>query len=285
MLKLPSKQTLFSVLFVVIFLLSIFVKLGIIPESIKICAQADYPNPEDCTTDNILYAPFWWAFRTINYYGGLITALATVAIGWFTFTLWQTSIEQGALTRQALKISKDTLSHTQDADVTTQRAYLSRQSIGAVDLKQFLTDDGKKIARFEYTPVWENNGATPAINVKFCAINPIICVEEPNKNFTPIEIEMGELPRITIGARQTMSGGSVAIPINDLIQCSNQKCKIFLIFRLEYNDVFRDTPLRVVQYCEELRFNGFAPISDVPIPIGGISPFTLYGYPRFQIYS
>jgi hypothetical protein len=217
------------------------------------------------------------AGEAIDKHNPVVTAIATVFIAFFTLTLWNATTEQGRLTNAIL-------GHTVHTDITTQRAYLGRRSVDSVDFKIFLTDDGKKMLRLEITPTWENNGATPAINVKFCAFEPMICVSEPATNAVPIEIQMGELPRIAIGARQTMAGGSIAIKIEDLVKCSKRECKIFCIFRLEYNDVFIDTPIRIVQYCEELRYAGIGPITDIQ-PGSTNIPFVLYGYARFQIYS
>lgn len=218
--------------------------------------------------------------------------ISDVAIVFFTYCLVVVGAFQAWYllrtmreTAIAAKATKDALDHTIDTDVITQRAYLARRSVNSVDVKPFATDDGEKYIRFEYTPVWENNGATPAINVTFCALKPIICSDDIPVGTKPEVIQMGALPKIAIGARQMMAGGTVAVAIEDLIKCSRRECKIFLIFRLEYNDIFRDTPLRIVQYCEELRFSGVDPVSDNPLPIGSIWPFMLYGDARFQIYS
>lgn len=172
-----------------------------------------------------------------------------------------------------------------NTDITTQRAYIGRRSVESVQWQQYVANDGRRIDRMEITCIWENNGATPAINVTFCAIQPIVCPDDIPDDFEPSKIETGPLPKIGIGSRQTMAGGSVAIPIADLIRCSRRECRIFAVFRLEYNDVFLDTPVRVTQYCEEVRFTGIDPVTDRPIPPGTTWPFAMFGHPRFQIFS
>jgi hypothetical protein len=213
-----------------------------------------------------------------------ITSLATLLIAAFTFTLWRATDKMWIAGEKQLKIAADALGHTISVDNTTQRAYIGR--VSTIQLKPYTTNDGVRIVRVEYTPTWENNGQTPAIDVTFCALEPIICNGDSDipANVEPTPIKMGVLSKIAIGSRQTMQGGSVAIGIDDVIKCSRRNCRIFLVFRLEYRDVFPNTPLRVTQYCEEMRFSGVDPVDNIPRqPFQW--PFTLFGHPRFQIFS
>jgi hypothetical protein len=213
-------------------------------------------------------------------------ALAAISAfqGFVLFRSDRTASRVAAAAHLSAKAALDGLDHTKDVDVTTQRAYMGRLS--AVQLRPFTTLDGKRVDRVEYTPIWENNGQTPAINVTFCALESIICAGDNDipGTFEPVRITMGAIPKIAIGSRQTMQGGSVAIKIDDAIRCSRRECRIFIVFRIEYRDVFPATPIRVTQYCEEMRFSGAALIDDTPHePFPW--PFTLYGHPRFQIFS
>jgi type III secretory pathway component EscS len=244
----------------------------------QICADATKQDQSQCPRYNLVLVLGWHFTETANWASPAITAFATIVMAAFTGTLWRATTKQGGITQSALN-------HTIRTDVTTQRAYLGRRSIESVEFKSSVTDDGTALKAMEVTPTWENNGATPAINVKFCALKPIICPGEIPEGLQPEEIEMGPLPRIAIGARQTMSGGGVRIEIEDCISASKRKCKIFLVFRLEYNDVFSDTPMRITQYCEEMRFAGIEPITRQPLNVGDRWPFVLYGHPRFQVFT
>ncbi len=248
------------------------------PHFAQVCRKGEYGPPDHCETWDVVTASILRLMIALDEHNGIVAAVAGVTVAVFTGVLWKA-------TDKLWRSGDEQLRHAISSDVTTQRAYLGRRSVNSVEFKTFVTDDGSRMARLEITPVWENNRATPAINVKFCALEPIICLSEPSEGIEPVEIQMGDLPRIAIGARQTMSGGSVAVQIADLIKCSRRECKIYCVFRLEYNDVFPDTPTRIVQYCEELRFGGIAPITDKPIPAGSNIPFVLYGYARFQIYT
>jgi hypothetical protein len=211
-----------------------------------------------------------------------LTAFATLLIAAFTWTLWRSTNKMWVAAEQQLKIASDALAHTVNSDTTTQRAYMGRKSVGAVELRARVSDDGKVVTQLEWVPIWENHGQTPAIDVTFCAINPIICEGDVPENTEPTAVQMGPLPKIAIGARQIMAGGSVHVGIDDVIKCSRRNCKIFVIFRLEYRDVFADTPIRVTQYCEEMRFIGVDPVDNT---LRKEWPFVLYGYQRFQIFT
>jgi hypothetical protein len=48
----------------------------------------------------------WQIGELLNYYGGAITAVATVAIGCFIYTLWRATTEQARLTRDSIELAR-----------------------------------------------------------------------------------------------------------------------------------------------------------------------------------
>jgi hypothetical protein len=98
---------------------------------------------------------------------------------------------------------------------------------------------------------WVNYGRTPASNVRFCSVEPIFtnAGEDIPANYTskiiPIPIETF----IALGANQPMQSGQAEVDPFILIQLSAREKHLVLVFRIEYNDIFVGTPIRVSQYC------------------------------------
>jgi hypothetical protein len=66
----------------------------------NICKENPHTGHEDCTSYNLVLVICWHILESLNYYGVALTAVATVAIGWFTWTIWLTNKSQLAHARQ-----------------------------------------------------------------------------------------------------------------------------------------------------------------------------------------
>jgi hypothetical protein len=66
----------------------------------QICEQTN--SRENCTSHNILFALAWNVAKEFDHWSTLITALATVAIGYFTLTLKQSSDKMWRISERAL---------------------------------------------------------------------------------------------------------------------------------------------------------------------------------------
>jgi hypothetical protein len=88
-LKKPSKQTLSSLAFCIALVVFAGMSLGFIPKTAGVCDYDSQGNPENCTPESIFLAVFPNTMHFLDVHNGLITALATAAIGYFTFTLWR----------------------------------------------------------------------------------------------------------------------------------------------------------------------------------------------------
>jgi hypothetical protein len=68
----------------------------------QICGETK--DPDDCGSYNVIFYSAWRLAKAADHWGVLITAFATIAIGYFTYTLKQS-------TDKVWKISDDTLRH------------------------------------------------------------------------------------------------------------------------------------------------------------------------------
>jgi hypothetical protein len=70
---------------------------GVVPTQGQICRETTDPAREYCATHNIAYVSLWSVGHVLNEYGGLITAIATIFVAFFTYTLWGTGKRQARL--------------------------------------------------------------------------------------------------------------------------------------------------------------------------------------------
>ena len=67
----------------------IAIDTSFIPATADICKKNEYTNQKECTTYHIALVAIWHVGEFLNYYAAAIAALATIALGIFTFTLWR----------------------------------------------------------------------------------------------------------------------------------------------------------------------------------------------------
>jgi len=69
----------------------------------QICETNQY-GKDSCSPHHLLYVIFWYGGYVFN--ASTITAVATGAIGYFTYTLYTTSAEQARLTRDSIDLAR-----------------------------------------------------------------------------------------------------------------------------------------------------------------------------------
>jgi hypothetical protein len=106
-----------------------------------------YDPPKNCENHNILFYSAWTVGKALDRWSTLITALATVVIGLFTFTLWTSN-------RQLLKTTNQSINLARDEFLSTHRPKLR--------VRQFVLDlptpENPLVVHFATV----NVGATPA---------------------------------------------------------------------------------------------------------------------------
>lgn len=107
-------------------ILVIFIGSYTIPIYSYICKKNEYTSTKECTSYHISTVVFWHIGEFLNYYGGAITAIATTVIGYFTYTLYKTSIEQSLLTRSAIDLTRQEFIATHRPVIVIRNLFIVR---------------------------------------------------------------------------------------------------------------------------------------------------------------
>jgi hypothetical protein len=124
--------------------------LGWLPTHVEYCEQPHQTNHKECATYHIALVATWQIGKLLDAIAVPLTALATVAIGYFTFTLKASTDRLWIAGEKARKLSGDTA---------------KRQ------LRAYIFSDHAKVIGFNtnshilVTAAFKNSGQTPAYNV------------------------------------------------------------------------------------------------------------------------
>jgi len=192
-------------------------------QSGQICEYDQGTHQNNCSYYSLAFFLLIKSGDVINYYGPLITALATTAIAAFTLTLWQSSEKMWAITKRAA-----------DASIDLERPRLLFGELRIRDYNTLGADQRPEPSKnCEY--VIENYGKTPAI-LQSSSVN-LRCLqglpaEPPYRNLKPWQ------DRVTYNGEKT-APLSVAIPTEDLpLGDALQGFEIFLFGYFIFEDVF-----------------------------------------------
>src|ERR1035437_2492599 len=75
------------------------------PAEYQICSPNEYTHQKECTQHHL--GPFisLWVVAVLDAHNGLVTAVATIFVAGFTWTLWLTSRNQGIIAQQSIKLA------------------------------------------------------------------------------------------------------------------------------------------------------------------------------------
>jgi hypothetical protein len=95
----------------------------------EICEYNNATHQKDCAPYE--FAPFICikVFNALNDYGPSITALATVAIALFTYTLWKSTTEQARVTNEALSLARDEFIATHRPKIIVRRFQITDKDL------------------------------------------------------------------------------------------------------------------------------------------------------------
>jgi hypothetical protein len=98
----------------------------------QICASNEYTGVKDCTQHYL--GPFvaLWIIRALDAHNGLVTAIATVFVAGFTWTLWRTSKNQGNLAQQSIDLARKEFISTHRPRIVLRAAYTGELKEGHV---------------------------------------------------------------------------------------------------------------------------------------------------------
>jgi hypothetical protein len=108
-----------------IFAFYVLLFLYAIPAAPKVCEQAAGSNEQHCTPHRIPAFLFIEATKTFNDYGAAITALATIAIAAFTWTLKQSTDKLWEASHDELAVAKDSAVAAKRSALVAEAALLS----------------------------------------------------------------------------------------------------------------------------------------------------------------
>jgi hypothetical protein len=145
---------LFGILVVIGFLVAW--EVGAIPRHVAICIYNERSNTEECVDYPILLGFFWYIAEGLNYFGGAITALATLIIAIFTRRLFKATAGLKESTDKLWTTTTTAAKVQEDDTRVLQRAYLEARR-GGIDV----TIDNQVIGQV----VFFNAGALPARKV------------------------------------------------------------------------------------------------------------------------
>ena len=88
-------------------LLTVAWALGLFTSHAEICAKNPDTGQKECATYNIALVALWHVGEFLNYYGVAVSALATVAIAAFTYTLYRVTGRQARLTLAGIRLAQN----------------------------------------------------------------------------------------------------------------------------------------------------------------------------------
>lgn len=191
----------------------------------------------------------------LNSHNGLVTALATVVIAWLTYSISTDSSRQGGVMQGQL----DEMRKQREFTIDQLRASLKRDPILYQHVDQFgnTVPYSAQFAGWSFNPIWTNVGSTSAKNVvswsSFYPETPakrkdgrIVwrCPDVPNvtlNNESSVVVDKGGvLTEMAINVPATIIEHGVGPNPDDVL---------YLAGRIQYNDIFSDTPLHSFEWC------------------------------------
>ena len=178
----------------------------------------------------------------IDEHNGIFTAIATVFIAFFTFSLKSS-------TDKLWDAAKEQSAHMERALSSTERAFVFvRMQLG---IRIYNTDT------WQFRVVWENSGSTPTRNMRSrtqCEIRDTELPDDFDFDYSPTKFHAA-----FIGPRMTIEGGLVPDPpLTDtqLIEVRDKKKFLYIWGVARYFDVFSATREHVTRFCYKIDVHG-----------------------------
>ncbi len=124
----------------------------------EICQGQVNSNNKNCDTYHIAIVVGWHTGRFFDAAAAPISALATIAIAVFTWTLWRTSSRQAEITDKAVSVAQAANDLNRENAITSRRAWLSIEDVKLIYPTMFTED----LMRFVVSATIKNHGMTPA---------------------------------------------------------------------------------------------------------------------------
>jgi hypothetical protein len=203
---------------------------------------------------------------------GLITAIATVFIAWFTFSLrrstdklWNAGERQIALARESADIARQAM-------VAGERAFVFANGIAP-----FFSpgEDGNLYWRFR--PKWKNSGDTPTRNMTM-QTSSVWRESELEADFV-FDDPLQKVGTALIPPNTETLGGVApkpdqpAVTPNDILDIQAGKKFLYLVGWARYSDIFPETEQHITRFCWLVSVTG-----DPFKPVGPKAENIVFGY-------
>ncbi|MBV8888871.1 MAG: hypothetical protein JO267_06300 [Alphaproteobacteria bacterium] len=176
---------------------------------------------------------------------------------WWLVVLTGGLVGVGFLQAQVSMRQRDLMS--EQTKIIRSQAEQSVQTMRALIFKNHTEDrfhlsdqNASTISQVSINIRWHNFGNTPGLNAEGWAEYSVVrdMVNQPDPIFLKHDPDHPYIAQI--GPRVEFSTGPILIPYAEVNEVVQQKARIFVWSRVEYSDVFMDTPRRVTEICEEL---------------------------------
>jgi hypothetical protein len=221
-------------------LLVIFILSSDIAAQHEVC-ETTKEGAKECASYGVVHFALHEIGAALDSYNGLITALATAFIAWFTLSLrrstdklWDAGERQTNIARQAM--------------IAGERAF-----VFATGVSPYYEMDDTGLYHWRFRPTWKNSGDTPTKNMVMhtaCALRT-----EPlpqGFDFACATTETGTAlipPNTDIGGGLAPRMQSPAISPQDILDVQAGNKLLYLWGWAKYRDVFPDTPEHITRFC------------------------------------
>jgi hypothetical protein len=210
-----------------------------------ICHKTEYANHEECTTYNIIFVTFWHIGETLNYYGALIAALATIAIAWFTLSLRQSTDKLwDAANIQSI--------HLGNEFVASHRPEMRLKHLWFID---DVWNGGSINVRLEAVNIGQNSAFIDIINfmTRMIPHGERLPQRPPYNEDGILQFPMGGFPlQSGVTFTHPVSDGRILTP-QDIKAIKNGNARLYFIGTIAYRD--NANRVRQTAFCRYLQFS------------------------------
>jgi hypothetical protein len=271
-------------------LLLVFLSTSDIAAHYEIC-ETTKEGAKECAPYGVIHFAFHEIGVALNDYNGLITAIATIFIAWFTFSLRQSTDNLwDAGERQLALLAKTSVAQSRDmqasiraaqqsADIAmqalgTERAWLIFDHLNVATIHGGALD-GVPFARgLGFSATWINRGRSPAIGINSRVNHRVVPVNESEATPEFIVDWGGPIANNPLGPGATTGSASQTIVDADVDAFFERQVAVFFYAMAKYEDVFTRGVEHMTEVCIRVRFRGHMvnPQNGQPEPTYFIEP-------------
>jgi hypothetical protein len=245
----------------------------------EICEPAN-TGAKDCASYSVLSYALHKVGATLDALNGVITAIATAFIAWFTLSLRQSTDklwdagerqlkllgESSAAQSRDMQASIEAAQKSADAAmlaVGAERAWMMHEGLPIIVIKD--TSTKSKIIGLQATPIWKNMGRSPALGTNIAVSAAVIPIQlrfppEFHRNW------QSSRAKPPLGPNQLMSGAPDIMEEPQASAILQGKAAWIVYSAIRYQDMFNPGIERFSEVCLRVTRNG-----DINTP-DGVAP-------------